>query len=1066
VTRLALLAILAALALAPEAHAFVFEVNTTGDAGDLTCDATCTLRDAIDDANNLAGDDEIAFDFGGVLTTISPATQLPDITDTVVINGSNGANCSGAGFEQIVLDRTPVVAFDGLVLAPGSDGSRICKLNIRGFEDGIVVSSDDNQIDGCRIGTDHTAETADPNTQNGIFVTDQADDTTIGGIASPPVSTPPGTGLGNIVSGNTPGVGIAVGGVASGTRIIGNLIGLDKGGIDPIPNGTGVFVPTTSPTTVVGGTAAGEANVISGNTNGQGVTASAGTIAGNLIGTNATGTAAVPNLTGVGTAPGALVTVGGTTAAHRNVISGNSSVGVLVGGTTSLQGNHIGPALGGGALPTVQPTGIRVITAGGGSTIGGSAPGAGNVISGNTTGLLNIGPLAGLTVQGNTIGLAGDGITPLANAAGIALAGASNVQIGGAATGAGNVISGNTGDAVSTGGSDDTVIEGNTIGLDAGGADKGNGGRGIIVTFNSDRTRIGGTAAGAGNVVSGNGGIGVNLGQDSTATTVQGNLIGLAHDGTTARPNANNGMRVDKSSDALIGGSAPGARNVISGNASAGLVIAGGITVDPVVEGNYIGTDSTGTADRGNGQSGITLGSSTGARIADNVISGNGFEGIGIGGGFDGGAIVGNLIGTAADGTTPLGNDGDGLDISFASDPLTIGGTAAGDGNTIAHNGDDGISVFGTTLGAAFLGNRIHDNGAGDADQIGIDLAGDGVTANDPGDGDNGGAPNQLQNFPVLTSAQTDGATTAVAGTIDTTSGRSVRVEVFSNGACDESGFGQGEVPLGSTTVTTGSGATGFTASVAGTAVGRAVTATATDLTTNETSELSACVTATQPPPAAPAPPAAAPPLVTTPPVAVLPVPVPKFPAKLRVLRNGVDDGTLDMLVEITSRAVTSGAVLSIDYESSGRHTRFTVPVTGTQVKVRKRLPKSQPKDTGITTVSYAGNSVVDPDEARLRAADGKSRLARSSSSLVNGRLSVAGTVTSRARGVVRIRMSYAKADGSTGFEDWNARISGGKWSLAQTLTGDAAKGGQLSIQFTGYEARNLRGEQTAKAVP
>jgi hypothetical protein len=158
--------------------------------------------------------------------------------------------------------------------------------------------------------------------------------------------------------------------------------------------------------------------------------------------------------------------------------------------------------------------------------------------------------------------------------------------------------------------------------------------------------------------------------------------------------------------------------------------------------------------------------------------------------------------------------------------------------------------------------------------------------------------------------------------------------------------------------------------------------------------------------------------------------------------------------------------VLSIDYESSGRHTKFTVPITGTQVKVRKKLPSSQPKDTGITTVTYAGNSIVDPDEARLRAADGKSLLKRTSSSLTNGRLSVAGTVTSSARGVVRIRVSYAKLDGSTGFLDWNARISGGKWSLAQTLTGDAAKGGQLSIQFTGYEPRNLRGEQTAKAVP
>jgi hypothetical protein len=185
----------------------------------------------------------------------------------------------------------------------------------------------------------------------------------------------------------------------------------------------------------------------------------------------------------------------------------------------------------------------------------------------------------------------------------------------------------------------------------------------------------------------------------------------------------------------------------------------------------------------------------------------------------------------------------------------------------------------------------------------------------------------------------------------------------------------------------------------------------------------------------------------------------------MRVLRNGIDDGVLDMLIEITSRSVTPGAVLSLDYESSGRHTKFTVPVTGTQIKVRRKLPSSQPKDTGITTVTYAGNSVVDRDDVRLRAADGKSLLTRTSSSIANGRLSVSGTVVDSARGVVRVRMSYAKPDGSTAFLNWNAAIDDGRWSLSQALPAGVAAG-HLSIQFTGYEPRNLRGEQTSKAVP
>lgn len=232
-------------------------------------------------------------------------------------------------------------------------------------------------------------------------------------------------------------------------------------------------------------------------------------------------------------------------------------------------------------------------------------------------------------------------------------------------------------------------------------------------------------------------------------------------------------------------------------------------------------------------------------------------------------------------------------------------------------------------------------------------------------------------------------------------------------------------------------------------------------------------------PPAPPAPTPPAPP-VTAPSVPV-PAPAAKLPAKLKVLRAGVDDGVLDMLVEITSNAKVSGATLAFEYESSGRITKFTVPVASTAsaarwapraraaeelIQIRKTLPSTQPKDTGIVEIAYAGNATVAPDEVRVRAADGKALLVRKNATLTGGRLKVDGTISKDARGVVRVRLDYDKSDGSAGFLYWNATISSGSWKVDQALTGDAAKGGYVSIQFTGYEKAGMRGEQTGKAVP
>ena len=288
---------------------------------------------------------------------------------------------------------------------------------------------------------------------------------------------------------------------------------------------------------------------------------------------------------------------------------------------------------------------------------------------------------------------------------------------------------------------------------------------------------------------------------------------------------------------------------------------------------------------------------------------------------------------------------------------VRIGGSSEASSNEISDNGEDGIEVPDTAALVEVGRSSIHDNGTA-ADHLGIDLGANGVTGEDTTDG--------IQDFPVLTSAATRSSDTDVTGLVLAIAGHDVRIDVYSSPACDASGNGEGATWLGSLQLTA-SGFSSFEGTVdGGSTPGQQITATSTDLDTGTTSEFSECFTATQKaedpaPPADDSDPADAPPppgdgATPPPPGPIVPLPIvlppaPKFPAKLAVLRNGVDDGVLDMLIQVTSRSVTPGAVLELDYNSSGRHTRFTVPITSTQIKVRKKLPKSQPKDTGIVEI-------------------------------------------------------------------------------------------------------------------
>jgi len=267
------------------------------------------------------------------------------------------------------------------------------------------------------------------------------------------------------------------------------------------------------------------------------------------------------------------------------------------------------------------------------------------------------------------------------------------------------------------------------------------------------------------------------------------------------------------------------------------------------VRGNYIGTDAAGTLDRGNTGTGITIqlgangnqigGTSAGER---NVISGN--TGLGIWIVDDNTAnntVQGNYIGTDASGSAALGNDDAGIFIlsNAGGSGNVVGGPAAGAGNIIAHNGQAGVVVSANgAINNPIRGNSIFANGG-----LGIDLQANGVTANDAGDADTG--PNNLQNFPVITSALVTGSTRTITGTLNSASGQTFNVDFYSSASCNGSApndFGEGQTYLGSTAtgMTDGNGDVSFTFNPSALTAGQFITATATD-TSGNTSEFSQC---------------------------------------------------------------------------------------------------------------------------------------------------------------------------------------------------------------------------------
>jgi hypothetical protein len=391
------------------------------------------------------------------------------------------------------------------------------------------------------------------------------------------------------------------------------------------------------------------------------------------------------------------------------------------------------------------------------------------------------------------------------------------------------------------------IIEGNFIGTDVTGRQaRGNGLEGVFVNQSPNNT-IGGTTAAARNVISGNGEDGIVIySSASSGNTVQGNYIGTDLTGSADLGNFLEGLGINRAPNNRIGGTTAGAGNVISGNDGAGLAIFLDGASGNLVQRNFIGADNDGSASLGNTYDGVIIllnvsANTTGGPndVAGNVISANGRDGVriwGLGSGASDNLVQGNYVGTQANGTSRLGNAANGVAILLSANDNMTGGSLSS-GNVIAYNGGSGVLID------QGIGNGVKCNSIFANSGLGVDLGGDGMTPNDPNDADLGA--NQMQNYPVLSSAFTCVGTT-IQGSLNSKPNTSFTVEFFANSSCHPTGNGDGEQFIGSATVTTnGSGTATFAYTPSTTLTGgQYVTARAYD-SSNNTSEFSACLNVT-----------------------------------------------------------------------------------------------------------------------------------------------------------------------------------------------------------------------------
>jgi hypothetical protein len=970
-----------------------FTVINTDDAG------AGSLRQAILDANGAAGADAIEFDIpGGGVHTISPASELPAITEELTINGYTqtgaSANTLANGSDAVLL-----IELDGTNAGVGSRGLIIdsSDVTVRGlvinrFAFGIQASAGtaNHVIAGNFFGT-NAAGTASAGGFQGVGIhLNSAGDSTVGGTS--PADR-------NLFAGYGSGLQIQD---SAGNTVQGNYFGTNAAGTAAISSSSIRVTSFTdgSSDNLIGGTAAGAGNLIAGNSSGIVITGGGqdNTIQGNFIGTDATGLAALGGA-GIFASDTRNLLIGGTAAGAANVISGNQSTGVSLTATTAnVRGNLIGVGADGTTAVANTASGIHIAAGTGAVTIGGTGAGQPNVIANNANFGISLasGSGGGHTILSNSIynngvlgiDLLADGST--ANDEDDPDTGPNNLQnfpvlspirigqeIGPANTTIGGTLNStpNTDFTVQLFASDNFnfagIGQGRTLLATLSVSTDGNGDatfstdlpnatvpKGTLITATATNDATGDTSefsrivavgafvvtntatSGAGsidnaikgaNIVPGTDnvhfdipGSGVHTieiqglyqitdpvvidgytqpgaspntlanGNDAVllielsgqhnyfanitggGTTVrglvmnswsgiaafivtgpaggnifEGNFIGTQPDGETLEFTNSAGIQVEGSPNNRFGGPSPAQRNLFAGNGTGIQFFSGNpdrSLEGNVIQGNYFGTNADGTAaiqEDSPNAGGITIQVSN--EVPTDILiggseagAGNLFSGLWYGltvSGFGSEPTVriqGNKIGTDPTGTQDIGNEIFGIGVGGLDNTtsnVTIGGPNPGEGNIIAFNGADAEFGAGIVLGqngpsfavgTVIQGNSIFGNKSTTGAGLGIDIGGDGPTANDAGDTDAG--PNNKQNYPVITSATESGPNVDIGATLDSTPNTTFHVEFFSTSA-------NGQTFLGSADVTTdGAGNATINESFPGSIpTGGGVVATATD---------------------------------------------------------------------------------------------------------------------------------------------------------------------------------------------------------------------------------------------
>ncbi|MGV6853333.1 MAG: hypothetical protein ACWA5R_14310 [bacterium] len=579
----------------------------------------CTLRAAIQEANQTAAIDNINFNIPGpalfyVIDILG--TPLPPITQSVNINADTQPGYVGIPIVQIK---------DGPAGQPGLVANAVLQLkgvSITGMDgDALQLNADGNFIAQNYFGLD-PLENPGPNQGHGIHITSSG--SLIGG----------GVGNGNVIAANT-GSGISIESPASGNSILNNFIGVAADGSTAHGNAADGVSIVNSDNNLIGGTLFGVdyPNLISAN-GASGVKISGASsfdnrVLYNLIGSTGDGTEALGNSQwGVVIENGAHDNQVGDGSGTGNQVVDNGFAGIQITGSTStnnsIANNNVGLNVFGNAALGSQPQGVSVNSADAVDIIE-------NTISGNGEGLLLF-RASHVNVYSNRIGTNKNGTAAVANSGnGITVYGGCDmVNIGSASESNRNVISGNewhgieVGSTVTPTANTNINIIGNTVGL---GTDNlqsiPNHHNGINLVSGAENAFIGtDLVAGspAKNVISANLGYGINI--ETNLVNVWTNIVGLDLNQTVARGNLLGGVNVVGNQNSLSG-----TPLVVAGNAGDGIILTGNSNlIGDFFTSSEIGTDESGEGSFGNAGSGCVV---NGSDNFINVVSRfNGINGI------------------------------------------------------------------------------------------------------------------------------------------------------------------------------------------------------------------------------------------------------------------------------------------------------------------------------------------------------------------------------------------------------------------------------------------------------